>query len=162
SLNACADAWNSLTVMDINAKAPVNCLINGIPAWHVSYRDSSTGWVALSFFDQGTCPDYSCFYPQNLPSTWQNSWMHLAEEVILVKIDGSEVQRLAHHRSRTAEYYWAQSHAAISRDGKYVLFDSNMDISNSGFASSNQYGDVYLTPALSTTSLLTISPAAIT
>jgi len=113
SLNACADAWSSLTVVDIGAKAPVNCLISGIPAWHVSYRDSSAGWVALSFFDSGTCPDYSCFFPQNLISTWAGLWTHYAEEVILVKIDGSQIQRLAHHRSRSAEYYWAQSHAAL-------------------------------------------------
>jgi hypothetical protein len=162
SLNACADAWSSLTVVDINAKAPVNCLINGIPAWHVSYRDSSKGWAAVSFFDSGACPDYSCFFPQNLISTWQNLWPHYAEEVILVKIDGSQIQRIAHHRSRTAEYYWAQSHAVISRDGKYVAFDSNMDISNSGFVSPNQYSDVYLVPALAaSSSLLTISPATI-
>ncbi|HTD23537.1 MAG TPA: hypothetical protein VK738_12840 [Terriglobales bacterium] len=161
SLNACADPWNSLTVVDINAKAPVNCLINGIPPWHVSYRDSSAGWVALSFFDQGTCPDYSCFFPQNLTSNWTGLWSHYAEEVIVVKIDGSKVQRLVHHRSRSAEYYWAQSHAAISRDGKFVLFDSNMDISNSGFVSPNQYSDVYLTSGLTTSSLM-ISPATIT
>jgi len=160
SLNACADPWNSLTVVDINAKAPVNCLINGIPPWHVSYRDSSAGWVALSFFDQGTCPDYSCFFPQNLTSNWAGLWTHYAEEVILVKIDGSQVRRLVHHRSRSAEYYWAQSHAAISRDGKFILFDSNMDISNSGFVSPNQYSDVYLTSALMTSSLV-ISPATI-
>jgi hypothetical protein len=161
SLNACADPWNSLTVVDINAKAPVNCLISGIPQWHVSYRDSSAGWVALSFFDSGTCPDYSCFFPQNLTSNWAGLWSHYAEEVIVVKIDGSKVQRLVHHRSRSAEYYWAQSHAAISRDGKFVLFDSNMDISNSGFVSPNQYSDVYLTSALTTSSLM-ISPATIT
>ncbi len=163
SLNACADPWSSLTLIDINAKAPVGCLINGIPAWHVSYRDSSAGWVALSFFDQGACPDYSCFSPLNLSPTWQNSWTHYAEEVVLVKIDGSQIQRLAHHRSRTAEYYWAQSHAAISRDGKYVAFDSNMDISNSGFVSPNQYSDVYLIPAMTTpSSPLAISPSAVT
>ena len=163
SLNACADPWSSLTLIDVNAKAPVGCLINGIPAWHVSYRDSSAGWVALSFFDQGACPDYSCFSPLNLSSAWQNSWTHYAEEVVLVKIDGSQIQRLAHHRSRTAEYYWAQSHAAISRDGKYVAFDSNMDISNSGFVSPNQYSDVYLIPVMAASSSpLAISPSAVT
>jgi len=31
----------------------------------------------------------------------------------------------AHHRSRTAENYWAQTRASISRSGKYVAFDSN-------------------------------------
>ncbi|HWZ43915.1 MAG TPA: hypothetical protein VNW97_10575 [Candidatus Saccharimonadales bacterium] len=161
SLNSCADAWSSLTVVDINAKAPVNCLISGIPAWHVSYRDSSKGWAALSFFDSGSCPDYSCFSPQDLISNWLNLWPHYGEEVILVKIDGSQIQRLLHHRSRSAEYYWAQSHAAISRDGKFVAFDSNMDISNSGFVSPNQYGDVYLTPALGGPSLAVL-PSAVT
>lgn len=162
SLNACADPWSSLTVVDINAKAPVNCLISGIPAWHVSYRDSSAGWVSLSFFDPNSCPDFSCFFPQDLISTWNSLWSHYSEEVILVKIDGSQVQRLAHHRSRSAEYYWAQSHAAISRDGRFVLFDSNMDISNSGFVSPNQYSDVYLIPALAASSSLLISPATAT
>jgi len=162
SLNACADAWNSLTVIDINARAPVNCLITGIPAWHVSYRDSSTGWVALSFFDPNSCPDYSCFFPLDLLSAWSSQWSHYSEEVVLVKIDGSEIQRLAHHRSRSAEYYWAQSHAAISRDGRFVLFDSNMDISNSGFISPNQYSDVYLISALAKSSSLLISPTTAT
>lgn len=161
SLNACADAWSSLTVVDINAKAPVNCLISGIPAWHVSYRDSAKGWAAVSFFDSGSCPDYSCFFPQDLISSWSNLWGHYTEEVILVKIDGTQIQRLAHHRSRTAEYYWAQSHAAISRDGRLVAFDSNMNISNSGFTGPNQYGDVYLVPALGA-SALAIQPSTIT
>lgn len=162
SLNACADAWSSLTVVDINAKTPVNCLISGIPAWHVSYRDSSAGWVALSFFDPNPCPDYSCFFPLDLISTWSSLWSHYSEEVILVKIDGSQIQRLAHHRSRTAEYYWAQSHAAISRDGTSVLFDSNMNISNSGFVSPNQYADVYLISAAAKSSSLQISPLTAT
>ena len=139
SMNACANAWLSLTVVDINAKAPVNCLINNVPAWHVSYRDSPKGWVLLSVFDQGTCPDFSCF---TLPSNWQSIWPLYGEELLLVKIDGTAVYRLAHHRSRSAEAYWAQPRAAISRDGKYVLWDSNFDISSTGDAN---YSDVYLT-----------------
>jgi hypothetical protein len=51
------------------------------------------------------------------------------------------VIRLAHHRSRSAEYYWAQSRAAISRDGRYVIFDSNMDLENTAL---NNYSDVYM------------------
>ncbi len=144
SINACGDAWKSLTVVDINAKAPVNCLINNIPAWHVSYRDSPKGWALLSTFDQGNCPGYSCFdttSPSHLASDWQSIWPLYGEELLLVKIDGTAVYRLAHHRSRSAEYYWAQARAAISRDGKYVLWDSNFDISATGDAN---YGDVYL------------------
>lgn len=97
--------------------------------------------MAISLFDQGTCPDYSCFAPQHLEPDWSSAWRHFYEEVVLVKIDGSVVVRLAHHRSRSAEYYWAQSGAAISRDGHYVIFDSNMDLAKTGL---NNYSDVYL------------------
>jgi Abnormal spindle-like microcephaly-assoc'd, ASPM-SPD-2-Hydin/Transmembrane protein 131-like N-terminal len=151
SLNACgAEKWSSLTVVDTNAKAPVNCLIGAppnpkIPAWEISYRDSAnsaTGkWVLLSMFDQGTCPDYSCFFPQDLIPTWQTLWAPYFEELVLVKIDGSQIYRLGYTWSRSAENYWAVPRASISRDGKYLVFDSNFDISNTGSA---QYTDVYL------------------
>jgi hypothetical protein len=144
SINACANAWSSLTVVDINAKAALNCLINNIPAWHVSYRDSPKGWVLLSTFDQGACLDYSCFdstSPSHLASGWQSIWPLYGEELLLVKIDGTAVYRLAHHRSRSAETYWAQPRAAISRDGRFVAWDSNFDVSGTGDAN---YADVYL------------------
>jgi hypothetical protein len=95
-------------------------------------------------FDQSNCPDYSCFdttSASHLVSNWQSVWPLYAEELLLVKIDGTSVYRLAHHHSRSAEYYWAQPHAVISRDGKYVLWDSNFDISSTGDAN---YADVYL------------------
>jgi hypothetical protein len=144
SLNACPNPWTGLSVIDINLQTPLNCLINNIPSWHVSFRDSPKGWVLLSMFDQSNCPDYSCFdttSPIHLVSNWQSVWPLYGEELLLVKIDGTSVYRLAHHRSRSAEYYWAQPHAVISRDGKYVLWDSNFDISSTGDAN---YADVYL------------------
>jgi hypothetical protein len=151
SLNACgSEMWSSMTVIDINAKAPVNCLIGApprpkIPSWEISYRDSAnsaTGkWALLSMFDQGTCPDYSCFYPQNLASAWQSLWAPYYEELVLVKVDGSQTYRLAYTWSRSAENYWAVPRASISRDGRYLVFDSNFDISNTGFV---QYTDVYM------------------
>jgi hypothetical protein len=97
--------------------------------------------VAISLFDQGGCPHYSCFAPQRQQPDWASVWRHFYEELILVKIDGSAVVRLAHHRSRSAESYWAQSRAAISRDGRYVVFDSNMNLENTGL---NNYSDVYM------------------
>ena len=77
-----------------------------------------------------------------LALNWQSIWPLYGEELLLVKIDGMAVYRLAHHRSRSAEYYWAQPHAVISRDGRYVVWDSNFDISSIGDAN---YADVYLT-----------------
>jgi hypothetical protein len=126
----------------IDAPHILSCLVdvNWLPT-HISYRDSSEGWVAISFFDQGACPNGSCFHPQHLDPRWESTWRHFSEELVLAKIDGSAVVRLAHHRSRSAEYYWAQSRAAISRDGRYLVFDSNMNRSETGL---NDYADVYL------------------
>jgi hypothetical protein len=139
------DACPSGGGIDIIRTAPlhvVSCLVDvNWASAHVSYRDSSAGWVAISFFDPAPCPHYSCFAPQNLAPDWASDWRHYYEEVILVKVDGSVVFRLAHHRSRSAESYWAESRAAISRDGRYLVFDSNMDMGDTGL---NSYSDVYL------------------
>ena len=170
-LSACSDSsgaidpWGGINAIDINAKAAVNCVIGSFPSWHVSYRDSPGGWVLLTTFDQTdntdpsnpnleSClppspsnhnmPGYSCFdttTPSDLAADWQSRWKAYYEEVVLAKIDGSAVYRLAHHRSRSGEYYWAAPRGAISRDGKYIVFDSNYDISNTG---QPQYTDVYL------------------
>jgi hypothetical protein len=126
----------------MDAPHKVSCLVdvNWLPT-HISYRDSSQGWVAVSFFDPGRCPHYSCFHPQHLDAKWESMWRHFSEETVLAKIDGSAIVRLAHHRSRSAEYYWAESRSTISRDGRYVVFDSNMNFSDTGL---NDYTDVYL------------------
>jgi hypothetical protein len=128
-------------VIRLDPPHSVSCLVDlNWASSHISYRDSSQGWVAISLFDQGACPDYSCF-AQHLKSDWPSAWQHFYEEVVLVKVDGSALVRLVHHRSRSAEYYWAQSRAAISRDGRYVIFDSNMDLEDTGL---NNYSDVYM------------------
>jgi len=129
-------------VIKVEPPHKVSCLVDiNWASTHISYRDSPQGWVAISFFDQGSCPDYSCWFPQHLAPDWASRWRHFYEEVILVKVDGSSVIRLAHHRSRSAEYYWGQSRAAISRDGRYVVLDSNMNLSGTSL---NEYSDVYL------------------
>ena len=131
-----------LDIIGVDSPHTLSCLVDvNFASTHISYRDSSQGWVLVSFFDQGTCPDYSCFYPQHLAPDWQSLWRQFYEELILVKVDGSTLFRLAHHRSRSAEYYWATSRAAISRDGRYAVFDSNMNIGSTGL---NNYTDVYL------------------
>ena len=128
-------------VIRLDPPHSVSCLVDlNWASSHISYRDSSQGWVAISLFDQGACPHYSCFTSRQEPD-WPSNWRHFYEEVILVKVDGSVVVRLAHHRSRSAESYWAQSRAAISRDGRYVVFDSNMNLENTGL---NNYSDVYM------------------
>ena len=116
----------------------------------VSFRDgnASAGWVFVTLFKSGSCSTYSCFdttLSPRLDIAWATHWVHFAEEGILVRIDnndGPNKQRLFHTRSRSSEYYWAIPRGAISRDGKYVVFDSNFDISNSGLSN---YTDVYIT-----------------
>ncbi len=61
----------------------------------------------------------------SLPGDWQSRWKPRNNELLLVKLDGSERRRLAHHRSRVNGEYWWQPRASISRDGRYALFDSN-------------------------------------
>ncbi|HWZ46051.1 MAG TPA: choice-of-anchor D domain-containing protein [Candidatus Saccharimonadales bacterium] len=129
------------------------CLVN--VNWldtEISFRDGNAagGWVFVTFFKSGNCNSYSCFdttSPARLDLSWALNWAHFSEEGILVRIDnnnGMNKQRLFHTRSRSTEYYWAIPRGAISRDGKYVVFDSNFDISNSGLAN---YTDVYAVKA---------------
>ncbi len=121
--------------------------------------DSSGNMVAASIWYAGTAQN-------GCPSGWGYSLLDLASNSVLSCLnDGIQhvgiashnsardtqshswdglgnTVRLAHHRSRSDESYWAQSRAAISRDGKYVMFDSNYN--QSGTSSGVGYTDVYL------------------
>jgi hypothetical protein len=136
--NKCPDRWASLTIFDITKKTADHCLITGIPAWHVSYRDSSIGWFAVSTYNQGGCPNSACF---QLPPGWALSWLKYSEEIILVSADGGKIYRMAHSRSRSGGSYWAQPHASLSADAKYIVFTSNYGISDTGWG---EYSDVYV------------------
>ena len=104
---------------------------------HVSGNsDGRNPWVLVSVTDtgKGTAEANS-----NLPPDWRSRWGIRFNELILAKIDGSERRRIAHHRSRTLSEYWFQPRAAISRDGKYAVFDSNF-----GSNPLKDYTDVFL------------------
>jgi len=148
--------WNGsqdggVDVIDMSSHA-AQCLVD--VNWadtEISFRDgnASGGWVFITFFNSGTCSTYSCFdttSPSRLDPAWASHWIHFAEEGILVRIDNSNsalnTYRLFHTRSRSSEYYWAIPRGSISRDGNYVVFDSNFDNSKSGLPN---YTDVYLT-----------------
>jgi uncharacterized protein DUF4082/Big-like domain-containing protein len=74
---------------------------------HVSCNNVGQGWCLVST-DEGT--------PGSVP---------YANELLQVKLDGSGTTRLAHSRASNATYD-EQPRAAISPDGKYVVFDSDM------------------------------------
>ena len=143
----CPDGWG-MDVRQLTNLQSAICLIDYQPFWHISYRGGAAQpWIVLSFFDARTpAPEFFTSNP-NYQIPTNNNWQLYEDEVVVAKIDGSAVYRLAHARSRSRESYWAQPRAAISRDGKYVVFSSNMAFSNGCPANMHVPGectDVYL------------------
>ncbi|HKW34559.1 MAG TPA: hypothetical protein VJN92_16230 [Candidatus Acidoferrum sp.] len=124
--NPCTSGWG-LDVRQFNDTSLSSCLLDKLPSWHVSYRGSSSQpWAALSFCDNRKPGPELFNYTMGFQAPSRNNWELYEDEIMLARVDGGEIYRLAHARSRSAENYWAQPHAAISRDGKYVIFSSNM------------------------------------
>jgi hypothetical protein len=81
-------------------------------------------WVLVS----GTSTRETAEMPGKLAVDWRQRWSARANELILVKVDGSEIRRIAHHRSRKSDFYYWQPRAALSKSGKYAIFDSNFGV----------------------------------
>jgi hypothetical protein len=119
----------------------------GSKSSHVSVNNTEGHpWVLVSvseFPDPATLPSARSFV---LPANWEELWGVYFNEVFLVKLDGSNLHRLAHHRARDdviGGRYWSTPRASLSRDGKFVLFDSNFAQQPAGMTN---YTDVYLIP----------------
>jgi len=141
--NGCPSQWG-YGLLDLASNAVRLCLNDGIQnvgnASHNSARDmQSQSWFISSIDDSESCPG-SSFYCFNNPTNMAG-WSLYSGEILLWDASGNTV-RLAHHRSRTAENYWAQTRASISRSGKYVAFDSNYN--KSGTSGGVNYTDVYV------------------
>jgi len=140
--NGCPSNWG-LGLLDLTPNTVRLCLTSSetiVSAWHVSARDINTKhWIIWSADDGGTCPS-SSYYCFNNPTN-TSGWRLYDGEIVLFTSSGTIV-RLAHHRSRTNENYWAQTRAAVSRDGRYVLFESNYN--QSGTSAGSQYTDTYI------------------
>jgi hypothetical protein len=97
-------------------------------AAHVSASDE--GWAIVS-----------TFAPQD-PRP-EGGWPPYTNEIVRVKLDGSVVSRLAHHRSRPSNDYNWQPKATISRDGTRIVYASNFGLpETAGYPA--QYSDAYL------------------
>jgi len=82
------------------------------------------------------------YAPAN-PAPGTSAWVPYTNELVQVKLDGSQAVRLAHHRSRPWNSYNWQPKISTSRDGSRVVFNSNYDLQSiSGYAS--EYSDVYI------------------
>lgn len=145
--NPCSNEWG-LDVRRLDDTSQSSCLLNKMTDHHISYRGSaSQPWAALSFCDSRK-PGPELFKDsRGFQEPSRGNWDLYEDEIVVARIDGGAIYRLAHARSRSAEDYWAQPHAAISRDGKYVVFTSNMANPNGcprNMHAANQCTDVYL------------------
>ncbi len=107
--------------------------------WNCEVHLSANGrnpWVLISTTDNRTG---TANPPGKLFPDWKSKWMKGYNELMLVKLDGSVVRHLAHHRSRELDNYWHTPRAAINRDGTYAVFDSNF-----GTQPLPNYTDVFL------------------
>jgi hypothetical protein len=70
-------------------------------------------------------------------------WPPYANEIVRLALDGSRVERLAHHRSRPSNDYNWQPKATLNRDGTRIVYGSNFGLSlTDGYPA--QYSDAYL------------------
>ena len=82
------------------------------------------------------------YAPAN-PSPDSGAWVPYTNELLQIKLDGSGISRLAHHRSRPWNSYNYEPKMSTSRDGTRVLFASNYDLQQLDSYSS-EYSDTYL------------------
>ena len=151
--NPCPSGWG-LDVRQIYNPMSAVCLLDNQPSWHVGYRgNAQQPWVGLSFFDGGRSPSPEWFdNTGNYAAPTAGNWQLYEDEVLVVRVDANNnsnlVYRLARAYSRSNEDFYAQPHAAISRDGHYVAFVSNMAYAHGGcpanFQSATGCTDVYV------------------
>jgi hypothetical protein len=129
------------------------CLLDNPPSWHVGYRGNpQQPWVGLSFFDsRSSSPEwFDNSGSFTLPTT--SNWLLYEDEIVAARVDANNsntyVYRLARAYSRSDEDFYAQPHAAISRDGRYIAFNSDMAYAHAGcpanFQTTTGCTDVYV------------------
>ena len=86
-----------------------------------------------------TAPDQNGWvYAETYNSTAASSpWFTYTNELLKIKLDGTEVRRLGHHRSISSTYD-GEPRISVSRDGRRFTFNSNM---------MGSITDVYIAPA---------------
>jgi hypothetical protein len=95
-----------------------------------------------------TAPDQGGWvFAETYNSTTASSpWFTFTNELLQIKLDGTEVRRLGHHRSNSSTYD-GEPHISVSRDGSRFTFNSDMMGSTT---------DVYIVAA--TAGLASLSP----
>jgi hypothetical protein len=98
-------------------------------AIHVSATDDN-GWFFVDTYN-----------PKDvMPPT---GWVTFTNEILQIKTDGSEVRRIAHHRSRPLNSYTYQPKVSVSRDGSKLVYTSNYGL-QAQLSYPTEYTDTYL------------------
>jgi hypothetical protein len=97
-------------------------------AFHISATDNS-GWVFVETYAPG----------DPIPPS---GWFAYTDELMQVKLDGSQIRRFAHHLSRPFNSYTYQPKLSISRDGRKLAFASNFGLQQT-LGNPTEYSDVY-------------------
>ncbi len=101
-------------------------------AVHISAPDNS-GWVFVETYAPA----------DPMPNS---GWRAYTDEILQVKLDGTETRRLAHHRSRPLNSYNYMPRVSASRDGSRMVYSSNYSLQSIlGYPA--EYSDVYLVEA---------------
>jgi hypothetical protein len=82
-------------------------------------------------------------YAPSNPSPYSAGWTAYTNEIVQLKLDGSEARRLVHHRSRPFDSYVYQPRASVSRDGNKLVFTSNHNL-QAILGYPTLYSDAYL------------------
>jgi hypothetical protein len=125
------------------------CVVTGID-WNLA--------VHISASDQGYAV-VSTYAPSDPnPATF---WPAYTNEIVRVKLDGSSIERLAHHRSRPLNGYNYMSKASINRDATRIVFSSNFGL-QAQLGYPTEYSDAYMITlgAGAATSTPTTAPTA--
>ena len=144
---SCMNGWRPMVVTLPNV--PTACMFDAPtnPAWHVSYRDWPTrSWAVYSAQASSAAENFNNASGYADPST--SNWSTYTNEIVLVRIDAkndpTKIYRLGLTHSREHQGFWAEPRAAISFDGKYVIFDSNAAWEATGCGSIANCTDIYL------------------
>lgn len=131
-----------------NAADPQPVCANGV----VKVRLSDASQTCLVTFDWSlalhvSAPDdagwfYVSTYAPSDPLPGQG-WTVFTNEILRVSIDGSEIRRMVHHRSRPFNPYNWTPRVSVSRDGHRIVFSSNYGL-QSLLGLPAEYSDVYL------------------
>jgi len=148
SLGLTADGREAF--LSIMGESPENSQLPALAYWELGDRSSNPHFLLTIPWN---LDHVSCVGPRGICAVTSyyaegNQRQVFDGEIYLIGFDRS-VKRLLHHRSSECGY-WVQPRASISRDGRYIVFDSDLQIETGGQTSCERLntleggGEVYI------------------